>query len=101
MSETELLRAKLNRETGRTGWTDLEPHYRRGAVIHVNTALDLVDVAVRIAEDDTVSVKRWMKSGDIARLTPDQAAEYHRIGRIFWAVVVAPWVLIQEEAPRC
>lgn len=90
------LRGELNAETGRLTWTELEPHFARGAVIRVAPELDLVDVAERIVRDDAAAVQAWMSSGRIARASLDDARDWNARQASFWAVVTAPWVLVQE-----
>ena len=93
----EILRAHLNGETGKLGWKELERHFARGAVIKVARGLDLVDVATRIAHDDKDAVERWMTEGQIARASIEDAQGWHERQAEFWAVVTAPWVLVQEQ----
>lgn len=91
----ELLRAKLNAETGKLAWKELERHFARGVVILVAAELDLVDVAFRISRDDKAAVEAWMSRGLIRRATAEDALGWHERQAVFWAVVAAPWVLIQ------
>ena len=91
----ELLRAKLNAETGKLVWKELERHFARGVVILVAAELDLVDVAFRISRDDKAAVEAWLSWGLIRRATAEDALDWHERQAVFWAVVAAPWVLIQ------
>jgi len=94
--DTEALREKLNRETAKLQWGELERHFACGAVIKVATTLDLVDAAVAMAQDDTQTVKVAMDAGNIARASEEDAHRWAEAKQILWAVVVAPWVLVQE-----
>ena len=67
----EQLRTKLNAETGKLTWAELERHFARGAVIKVAGELDLVAVAEAVAEDHKDAVEDWMKRGVVAH--PDVA----------------------------
>jgi hypothetical protein len=101
MSEAdELLRAKLNAETGKLTWRELERHFARGVVVKVAGDLDLVDVAVAMSLDDKIAFETWLTQGRIARATTEDALAWHAQQSLFWAVVAAPWVLIQEVAAR-
>jgi hypothetical protein len=51
LKDTEL-HDKINRETARINWSELERHFAHGAVVYVSEDLDLVEVALRIAHDD-------------------------------------------------
>jgi hypothetical protein len=96
----ELLRAKLNAETGRLVWEELERHFARGVVVVVAGELDLVEVALRISRDDKAAVEGWMAQGLVRRASTDDARGWHGQQSQFWAVVATPWVLIQEAAAR-
>lgn len=89
------LRAQLNLETGRIQWRELAPHFARGVVVRVAPELDLVEVALRFAQDDRPQVERWLASGDLARASDDDARAWSAADTSFWAVVAAPWVLVQ------
>lgn len=97
--ETADLRRALNGETGRITWTALQRHFARGVVIKVVGGLDLVEVAARIAADDVASVDGWLREGQVTRAGTDDALAWQASQAVFWAVVTAPWVLVQEIAP--
>jgi hypothetical protein len=93
---SDILRAKLNLETARLQWPELERHFARGVVIRVAPGIDLVEVALNIAENRTGQVQKWLADGSIARADTPDAEHWHSRQPTFWAVVVAPWVLVQE-----
>ena len=95
MSETEL-HQKLAAEMGEISWSELQRHFARGVLIAVAADLDLVEVAARIAGDDTGALREWMDSGRVARATDEHARRWEAAGQAFEAVVVAPWVLARE-----
>lgn len=101
MSEQEPeLRAKLNSETAKISWPELERHFARGVVVAVAPGMDLIDVAHAMACDDSTALAAWMQSGQVVRVEAEQALDWHARQAVFWAVVVAPWVVIQEVQPR-
>lgn len=92
----EDLRVKLNLETGRMPWTELQRHFARGIVVSVDGKLDLIEVAVAMAEDDAAKMATWTESGAIVRATEEQAIDWNERNAEFWVVVIAPWVVVQE-----
>lgn len=94
--ERELLRAKLIGETGKLEWHELERHFARGVVVAVNSGVDLIDVALCMANDDKALIEKWFDAGEVRRATTDDAERWVKSQPLFWAVVVAPWVVIQE-----
>ncbi|MCK9529232.1 MAG: DUF2288 domain-containing protein [Gammaproteobacteria bacterium] len=95
MADTEL-RIRLNAETGKLAWKELERFFARGVVIVAAPDLDLVDVAARMVEDDSAAIQRWIGEGRLARANERQARDWSARAPTFWAVVAAPWVLVQE-----
>ena len=100
-SRRELL-ARLNSETGKLPWSELERHFARGVVVKVKPGLDLVEVAAAIVDDKLQLVEAWMKAGDIAHARMNDAKVWHEQNPLFWSIVTAPWVLVQEitEEPK-
>ncbi|HCE13446.1 MAG TPA: DUF2288 domain-containing protein [Enterococcus sp.] len=94
--DTEL-HDKINRETGRVKWSELERHFASGSVIYVSEELDLIDVALRIAHDDKDSVGKWMAAGTVAKVSDLQAQTWTASDATLWASVVSPFVLVQPE----
>ena len=93
----EVLHAKLNLETAQMSWKDLERFFASGALIFVGHELDLVDVAVQIANDNKQTIEQWLRLGSIAKVTDDQALAWHEADISLWTVVVKPWILVQED----
>lgn len=84
--------------TAQIDWHTLEPHFARGEVLVVDQALDLVGVAEALIADDSVKVKGWMAQGQLAAATDSQASDwFERNPDNLWAVVIRPWVLVQER----
>jgi hypothetical protein len=92
----DILRAKLNLETAQVAWPELERHFARGDVIRVAPGMDLVDAALHVAENNAATVQEWLADGRIARAELSDAEDWNARQPMFWAVVVAPWVLVQE-----
>ncbi|HJV51352.1 MAG TPA: DUF2288 domain-containing protein [Noviherbaspirillum sp.] len=97
MEQQELLRAKLNGETSRMQWTELQRFFASGAVIAVSHELDLIEVAACIANDDTKAIAQWMAESRIGRVNDAQASAWLEADATLWAVVVKPWILVQEK----
>lgn len=92
----EELKHKLNLETSRIGWRDLQTYYARGHVVRVAPSLDLLDVAAELAADNKPLFERWLDAGEVGDVAPDLARSWYEGDVELWAVVVAPWVLVQD-----
>ena len=95
---SDTLRAKLILETAQLGWQELERHFARGDVIKVAVGVDLIDAALLIAENNATEAQTRLTDGSIARAEMSDAEDWHARQPLFWAVVIAPWVLVQEVA---
>ncbi|MCL6271212.1 DUF2288 domain-containing protein [Sansalvadorimonas sp. 2012CJ34-2] len=91
---------KLNLETARIPWAELQRLYARGVVMVVSENLDLVSVAVAVVDDLADQVKAWVGQGKLRRATDKDALEWYEGEASLWAVAVAPWVLVQQEKSR-
>lgn len=88
---------KLNRETARIAWSELARFYASGAVIEVDGREDLIEVATAMATDDSIRINTLMQAGNLARVDDARASELQAAEQSLWAVVVAPWVLVQDR----
>ncbi|MFC3606711.1 DUF2288 domain-containing protein [Stutzerimonas tarimensis] len=92
-----LLYAKLLGETAAISWQELEPFFARGATLRVASDLNLVEVATAVSLDEKAQVAGWLSAGGLGKLEAEQAQEWIACDAGLWAVVVAPWVLVQER----
>lgn len=91
------LRAKLNLETSRIHWHDLQVFYARGQVVRVSSELDMLEAAVELAADNRAQFETWMARGLVGEVSADLARTWYERNAELWAVVVAPWVLVQDR----
>ncbi len=91
----DILRANINNETAQINWHELQRFFAGGWLIYVSSETNLLDVAVAFSLDDKKAVSRWLTSGEVAKVSDEQAKKWHEEDAIFWSTVVKPWVLIQ------
>jgi len=92
----EIFRAKVNLETSRIAWTELQRYFASGVAVAVSSELDLVEVAYQFSKDNKAQVERWLLTGKVGKVSDKQAAIWIDANADMWAVVVSPWVLVQE-----
>ncbi|MEH6685858.1 MAG: DUF2288 domain-containing protein [Halopseudomonas sabulinigri] len=84
--------------TGNIEWKTLEPHFARGDLLVVAPELDLVQAAAAMMEDNGEQIKGWMDAKQLQLATDAQAGDWaEREPSNLWAVVIRPWVLVQER----
>lgn len=94
----DLLRQEYHQQTARIQWHELQTYYAHGSVIAVAPHLSLVDVAVQLGMDNTECFQLWIAAGEIAAVSDEQALIWYEANSLLWAVVAAPWVLVQQRA---
>ncbi|YCI16079.1 DUF2288 domain-containing protein [Pseudomonas sp. Z2-20] len=96
--EPSTLYAKLLGETASITWKELEPFFAKGALLWVDPALDLIAAAEAVAQDEGTKVAAWLAADQLAKLSETRALDFVERDPQLWAVVVSPWILIQERA---
>ncbi len=97
MSEPiEVLKARLNMETAKIGWSELQRPFAKETVFVVAPELDLVETAARMIHDEKTVVEDWLDQEKIMQASIEDAKRWNETDPDLWAVVVAPWILVQE-----
>jgi hypothetical protein len=60
--------------------------------------LDLLDVASELAADNKARFEQWLSGGQVSDVAPDLARAWYDRNAELWAVVIAPWVLVQDRS---
>lgn len=97
-SSRDDIKAKLNLETSRINWHELQTYYARGQVVRVAPELDLLEVAAELTADNKAQFEQWMQKGQVGDVSPEVARTWYDRNAELWAVVVAPWVLVQDRS---
>ncbi len=93
------LHNKLLGETARISWPELERLFASGRLVRVGPELDLIVVGEAMAADDSAQLKRWMQQEQAGLLDDDTARRWAENPDCdLWALVISPWVLVQERA---
>lgn len=90
------LLAKLNQDVAEIAWQDILPHAKRDAVIIVDEQLNLPEVGVAIAQDNTTLVQTWIEDKTIYKPSSEQLTNWNQdLQKQFTALIIQPFVLIQ------
>lgn len=92
------LRGQLLSETAKVEWQELQRHFARGVVLVVTGHLDLIEVAMAMSRDDKDQIAQWMAADELFIATIEAAQDWQTRDPLLWAVVTAPWVLVQERS---
>lgn len=91
----EIFRAKINLETSKIAWKELQRFFAGGKALMVSADLDLVDVAFQMSEDNVEQIRQWAVASRLVHVPDVQARQWAETDALVWAVVVSPWVLVQ------
>ena len=94
--DRELARTKINSETAKIPWQELQRFFAAGKVMLIAADIDLVDVAYAFQQDEVEQVKSWTDKQQLRPVSDDQARDWIANDSAVWAVAVKPWVLIQQ-----
>ncbi len=97
LSHEELI-AYLNAETGKITWQELQPYFAKGSIVYLAPGYDLVDIAAAMVRDDKKIVMPLLEEDLLGKLSDETAGNFAMADE-FWAVVVAPWVIVQPLVP--
>lgn len=92
-------RAQLNQETAEIAWSELARFFASGSIFSVAPSIDLVAVGVDIANDNKEAISNLVDKGLLARVSDEQAIRWTDTNANVWALVLKPWILVQENAP--
>jgi hypothetical protein len=92
----DLTKEKVNLETSQIAWKELQRFFASGSAVFVSPELDLVEVAYQFSIDNKVLVADWLQNNKIGLVSDQQALAWLEKNAEVWAVVVKPWILVQE-----
>ena len=97
-TDKQALIARLNSETAKISWLELQKHYAPGTVLGVAPTADLIKVAVALNEDNTAQIQTWLSDKSVFEIADQQAMDWYENQTILWALVIPPFVLVQEPS---
>lgn len=93
----EIHRAKLNLETSKIAWTELQRYFASGSVLVVAPDVDLIEVGLQMSKDNAAQIKLWLDKKQLAHVSDELAREWLEADTMVWCVVVSPWLLVQHR----
>ena len=84
---------KVNLETSKIAWQELQRFFASGLAVFVDSELDLIEVAHQFSIDNKDQVATWMQNQQVGLVSDAQAVAW--LEADVWAVVVKQWILVQ------
>ena len=97
-SEEQELIARLNSETAKIAWHDLQTHYAAGNVLGVAAKADLIKVAIEFNRDNATQIQQWLADSSLFEISDQQATDWYESNQQLWALVIPPFVVVQQVA---
>ena len=99
-TDKQALIARLNAETAKISWLELQKHYASGNVLGVASGADLIKVAIALNEDNAAQIQTWLEDQSVFEVADQQAMDWYQNQTILWALVIPPFVLVQEPGAK-
>lgn len=96
VSTMDIEKAKINLETAKISWSELQRFFAAGKVLNVAPDQDLTEVARLMSLDQVAQIAQLVDTGKIETVADERALEWYENNAHLWSVVVKPYVLVQE-----
>jgi len=93
--DNQELVARLNSETAKIGWHELQKHYALGNVLAVAEGGDLIQVAIALHQDNSAQIQQWLDEKVVLEVSDQQALAWYESNTTVWALVIPPFILVQ------
>ncbi len=97
-SDTDLEQAKVNLETSLIAWSELQRFFAQGLTLFISAELDLVEMASHFSADNKALIEPLINANQIHTVSDQQALQWIESDAEVWAVVVKPWILVQDKS---
>ena len=89
--------ADLHLETAKIPWTELQRFFAGGKLLLLDNQEDMLDVAASLVANDVDRLQALIQEELLIHPNDDKAKQWHAEQAMLWAVVLKPWVLVQEN----
>jgi len=89
-------KAKINLETAKFPWRELQRFFAAGQVFIVDQRLDMTSVALMISQDNVSEIEKLInQKKTLLAVSDEQAMQWYEEDASLWCVVVKPFILVQ------
>ncbi len=96
MIQEDLTQDKVNQETSKIAWSELQRFFASGLAVFIAPELDLVEAADAFSKDNKALVEQWMQNKQVHLVSDQQATDWIKNNSMVWAAVIKPWILVQN-----
>ena len=91
---------EVGRRTARIAWEERAQARAAGGLLGVVERLDLIDIGRALRADRSDLLAVWLADGSVYPIDDQRAIAWQRDNSRFWALVIAPFVLIQKATHK-
>lgn len=96
MTDSVDVRGNFEKDLAEVTWRDLRFHLQKDAIILVADSLDLVDVAVDVANDNKDQVSLWISAGKLTKPSQELIDQWEaQQDSPFRMLIAQPYILAQ------
>ena len=96
--DKEQVKSDLLLETAKIPWVELQRFFAAGKVLIIDQNEDLLEVAASLIDNDVQRLQAMIDADKIAHPSDQQAKSWYEQKSSLWAVVLKPWVIVQENS---
>ena len=86
---------KIKKDIFTAKWTDLQRHYALGALYLIDGDVDLLELSIAVANDDTSMIKKLLDEGKLGQIPSETAEKFLENNNLFQCSIVQPFVFAQ------
>ena len=87
----------LHMETAKIPWQELQRFFAGGKLLLLDSDQDMLEVAASLIANDVQRLQELIDKGLLVHPSDEQAKQWVVEDAMLWAVVLNPWVLVQEN----
>ena len=88
----------LHMETAKIPWLELQRFFASGKVLLLDANQDMIEVGTSLIENDVKRLEGLINNNLLVHPSDDQAKKWVSEDAQLWALVLNPWVLVQENS---
>ena len=86
---------KIKKDIFTAKWSDLQRHYALGSVYLLDGSVDMIELSVAVANDDTTTIKALLESGKMGQIPDAMSKEFTKENSLFQCSIIQPFVFVQ------
>lgn len=87
----------LHLETAKISWLELQRFFAGGKLLLLDSRQDMLEVAASLVANDVQRLQELIDGDLLVHPSDEKAKQWVADDAVLWALVLKPWVLVQES----